>query len=414
MYVEFDSGFAETAAGYCPSPAKDSEERFNRLRLIRSRRVGPSTYRRLMAEHGNAAASLAALPDVAAKAGVSTYTPCPEGVIRAEFAAARRMGARLLCLGDRDYPSALLDVPDAPPLIWALGRIDLLARPTIALVGTRNASSLGARMARKLSGDLSDAGYIVVSGLARGIDALAHTAALGGGTIGVQAGGLDVLYPAENTDLFHDLAQKGLRLTEQPFGLQPQARHFPRRNRIISGLAQAVVVVEAAARSGSMITARNALDQGREVLAVPGHPMDARAGGCNLLIRDGATLVRNASDVIEALGPLAQPDRPLQSSLPLSAPNAPPEVPKGTPERDWRDRAALNARILDQLGPSPVSEDQLLRDIGAPAPDAAATLAALELEGEVERQPGGLIMRAVKAGDAAAINPQGGAPHKRR
>ncbi len=395
MYVEFDSGFYEAAAAYEPAPPSDGQERFNRLRLIRSRRVGPSTYRRLMAEHGDAAGALAALPDVARAAGVTKYEPCPEPMIRAEVAAAKRMGARMLCLGDLDYPAALMDVADAPPVLWALGRQELLGRPAIAIVGTRNASSLGARMARKLAGDLSEAGYVVVSGLARGIDALAHAAALGGGTVGVQAGGLDVVYPAENTDLFHALAKDGLRLTEQPFGLTPQARHFPRRNRIISGLAQAVVVIEAAAKSGSMITAKNALDQGRDVLAVPGHPMDARASGCNMLLRDGATLVRNAEDVIEALGSIAEATAapaPSKAAEPLAIPRP------GTPERDWRERAALNAQILGQLGPSPVAEDQLLRDIGASTGDAGATIASMELSGEIERLPGGFLTR----GDTAA------------
>ena len=340
-----------------------------------------------MAEHGGAAAALAALPEVARAAGVDSYTPCPEPVARAELAAGRRMGARLLCLGDPLYPADLADCADAPPILWALGDLSLLDRPMLAMVGTRNASSLGARMARRLSGELSQAGFVIVSGLARGIDALAHHAALEGGTIAVQAGGLDVLYPAENADLAHDIARKGLRLSEQPFGLDPQARHFPQRNRIVSGLARAVIVVEAAARSGSLITAKNALDQGREVLAVRGHPMDTRASGCNWLIREGATLVRGAEDVIEAIGPAAprQPDLPLPKAAEI-----PPQ-----PERPWRDRAALNARILDRLGPAPLAEDQLLRDLGVPTGEGAATLAAMELEGDVIRQPGGLISLAL-------------------
>jgi len=307
----------------------------------------------------------------------------------AEIRAAKRCGARMLSLGDPDYPAALTDLSDAPPILWALGDTDLMARPVIAMVGTRNASSLGARMATRLAADLSKAGFVIVSGLARGIDALAHKAALAGGTIGVQAGGLDIIYPVQNTDLAHDMAKQGLRLSEQPFGLEPQARYFPRRNRIVSGLALAVVVVEAAARSGSLITARNALDQGREVLAVPGHPMDTRASGCNLLLRDGATLVRSAEDVFEALGPAAAAQEP----QPASVPPAPPPQP----ERPWRDRAALHSRILEQLGPAPVAEDQLLRDLGVSGGEAAPMLTTLELEGRITRQPGGLI----STGDAA-------------
>ncbi|WP_071673605.1 DNA-processing protein DprA [Nioella nitratireducens] len=381
--MDLDDGFFEAASAYCPAPPAGQEDRFARLRLIRSRRVGPATFRRLMAEHGDAATALAALPDVALAAGVKVYAPCSEAAARAEIRAAKRLGAKMITLGDPGYPALLADCSDAPPLFWALGDIDLLARPAIAMVGTRNASSLGARMTRRLAADLSGAGFTIVSGLARGIDAIAHHAALDGGTIAVQAGGLDVIYPAENTELAHDIGRRGLRLSEQPFGLGPQARHFPQRNRIISGLARAVVVVEAAARSGSLITARNALDQGRDVLAVPGHPLDTRASGCNLLIRDGATLVRGAEDVIETLGPATTPSRtPKTPDLPFPPPQ---------PERPWRDRAALNSQILAQLGPSPVAEDQLLRDLGLTPEQAATTLAVMELEGQVTRQPGGLI-----------------------
>jgi DNA processing protein len=205
------------------------------------------------------------------------------------------------------YPEALARIPDAPPILWALGDTSCMARPMVAIVGTRNASALGARMARRLTRELGEAGFVVVSGLARGIDALAHEAALETGTIAVHAGGLDVLYPAENAGLADQIGKTGLRLSEMPFGLQPQGRHFPRRNRIVSGLAEAVIVVEAAARSGSLITARCALDQGREVMAVPGHPLDSRASGGNILLRDGATLVRGADDVIEALGGAPEP-----------------------------------------------------------------------------------------------------------
>ena len=263
------------------------EDTVNRLRLLRSRRVGIATNRRLIIEHGSAAAALDALPQIAQASGVSDYAVYPLERVHAELEAGRKAGARLIVEGDPEYPSALGDIDDSPPILWAIGLLALIKRPMVALVGARNVSSLGTRMAKKLGAELSAKGITVVSGLARGIDAAAYLGALAGGTIAVQAGGVDVIYPTENTKLAEDIAKSGLRLSEMPMGLQPQARHFPARNRIISGLAQAVVVVEAAAKSGSLITARNALDQGRDVLAVPGHPFDARAWGCNMLIRDG-------------------------------------------------------------------------------------------------------------------------------
>ena len=364
-------------------PPQD-DERFEHLRLLRSRRVGPATYRRLLAEHGSAAAALDALPAIAAAAGVPDYTVCPEGVVQAELKAGRAAGARLLLQGDPDWPRVIDDLADAPPLLWTLGRLDLLQRPMIALVGARNASSLGTRMAKAMAADLTAAGFVVVSGLARGVDAAAHLAALPGGTIAVQAGGVDVIYPVENADLAHRIAAQGLRLSDMPMGMQPQARHFPARNRIIAGLSRAVVVVEAAAKSGSLITARNALDAHRDVLAVPGHPFDARAAGCNMLIRDGALLVRSAADVIEALG------QPVSAApaLPLDPPPAPP-----APRRTLRETAALHNQILDRLGVSPLAEDQLIRDLGSPAPLVTPALVDLELDGRIARSAGGLLSR---------------------
>jgi len=391
MYqTEFDPGFAEPPMAFMPPPSDSSAERLARLRLIRSRRVGPATYLRLMAEHGSAAKALEALPEVARAAGVDSYSVCPEGVALAEMKAAKRAGARMLCLGDADYPGPLADISDAPPILWAIGRQDLLQRPMLAMVGTRNASSLGARMARRLAADLGAAGFVVVSGLARGIDAMAHKAALDTGTIAVHAGGVDVIYPEENTALAQDIARTGLRLSEQPPGLDPQARHFPRRNRIVSGLAQAVIVVEAAARSGSLITARLALEQGREVLAVPGHPMDTRAAGGNLLIRDGAVLVRSADDVIEALGGMPMPHpRPLPA-FQTAVMTAPAPVQSASRPDDGQRMAA---RIMDLIGPSPTPEDQVIRDLGISPAAMAQVLADLELEGVLERRPGGMLAR---------------------
>ena len=369
-------------------PPTTEEERFAWLRLLRSRRVGATTFHRLLAEHGSAQAALAILPEVARAAGVEGYEICPEAVIHKELNAGRAAGARLMTCADRDYPDALRQIADAPPILWTRGRVELLHQPMISLVGARNASSLGTRMARAMARDLGQKGIVVVSGLARGVDTAAHLAALPSGTVAVFAAGVDVIYPAENTRLADDIARDGLTLSEQPPGLMPQARHFPARNRIISGLARAVIVVEAAAKSGSIITARNALDQGREVLAVPGHPFDARAAGCNMLLRDGATLVRSAEDVIEAL-----PD--LGATLPGAEPELPnlPPAPK-PPARSLRDISNLHMQILDRLGPSPVAEDQLIRDLRANSAQVAPALVDLELDGRIRRQSGGLLSRA--------------------
>ncbi|MFU8777303.1 MAG: DNA-processing protein DprA [Roseovarius sp.] len=362
-------------------PPTTEDDRVSWLRLLRSRRVGPATFHRLMSEHGSAQAALAALPEVARAAGVPDYTPCPIGVAEAELRAGHVAGAHLLTSADPAFPNALRDIPDCPPLLWIMGDPALLARPMIALVGARNASSLGIRMARSLAADLAARGYLIVSGLARGIDTAAHLGSREAGTIAVMAGGVDVIYPAENTKLADDILATGLRLSEQPIGLIPQARHFPSRNRLVSGLAQAVVVVEAAAKSGSLITARTALDQGREVMAVPGHPIDARASGCNMLIRDGATLIRNAEDVIDALPQVQSIKIPPQPDLPLA--------PAAT--LSLRDIAGLHAQILNRLGPSPLAEDQLIRDLATPAHRVAPALLDLELDGRITRHPGGLL-----------------------
>ena len=373
------------------------------LQLIRSRRVGAVTFHRLVADHGSAMGALAALPEIAAAAGVQGYAVCPIEVVRHEMVAARLAGAVLLLWGQAGYPVALMDLPDAPPVLWAQGDTALLTRPMVAMVGARNASSLGLRMARRLSEGLGAQGLVVVSGLARGIDAEAHRAALDTGTVAVQAGGVDVIYPEENAELAAMIAARGCRISEQPMGCIPQTRHFPQRNRIVSGLSQAVVVVEAAARSGSLITARNALDQGREVLAVPGHPFDARAAGCNMLLRDGATLVRGPADVLEALGlPQAAPLPTAVQNSDHDHPGAvaqdhisdPAPLPGPAPHRrPLGDIASVHSQILARLGPSPLAEDQLIRDLALSPAALAPALIALELEGRIQRQSGGLLSR---------------------
>ena len=363
------------------------------LRLIRSRRIGAVSFHRLVAEHGSVHAVLAALPEIARASGVQDYALCPIEVVRAELAQGRAVGARLLLCGAKEYPADLATLPDAPPILWARGDIGLLQRPMVAIVGARNASSLGLRMARRLADGLGAAGQVVVSGLARGIDAAAHEAALASGTVAVQAGGVDVIYPAENTELAAEILARGCLVSEQPMGMVPQVRHFPQRNRIVSGLSRGVVVVEAAARSGSLITARTAGDQGREVLAVPGHPFDARASGCNLLIREGATLVRGVGDILEAVGvPAGQLPRVVAVTEPMEP--LPDPLPGPVPlRRPLSDIAAVHGEILARLGPSPLAEDQLIRDLAMAPATLAPALITLELEGRITRQAGGLLSR---------------------
>ncbi|KRW93514.1 DNA processing protein DprA [Paracoccus sp. MKU1] len=402
-----------------PSPKGDG---LAALRLIRSRRVGPATFHRLLGEHGCAEAALAALPGIARAAGIEDYSPCPAFVAEAEIAAGHRAGARLLAWDDPDYPALLREVAEAPPVLWLRGDMAVLGRMPVAVIGARNASSLGLRMARGMAAGLSQSGTAVIAGLARGIDTIAHEAALPGGTIAVMAGGIDMIYPAENAALAEAICETGLLVTEQPPGTEPVARHFPARNRIISGLSRAVVVVEAAYRSGSLITARCALDQGREVMAVPGHPMDARAGGCNALIRDGALLVRNSADVLAALQSnsptTARPvlaAQPVQAAPAPVAPTAPApadervrqpaavarrlaELGHGSARRPGTDRPRdaggpvnLEGRILARLGPSPTEENMLIRDLGVPAAVLAPAILALELSGRVQRMAGGKL-----------------------
>ena len=371
-----------TSSTHPPLPPTTEDERISRLRLLRSRRVGPATYRRLLRDHGTAIAALDALPEIARASGVSDYQICPMGVVQAELKAGRAAKARLVFEGDPDFPPDLADVDDAPVMLWMIGTTSVLERPLVALVGARNASSLGTRMARKLAQDLGAAGFTVVSGLARGVDAAAHDGALATGTVAVVAGGVDVLYPAENAKLAHEIGKNGLRIYDQPMGLQPQARHFVARNRIISGMCKATVVIEAAAKSGSLITARTALDQGRDVLAVPGHPFDARASGCNMLIRDGATLVRGVRDILDHIGDPT-----------LAAPQLPLDTP--TPRKSLRETAVLDDDILSRLAPAPMAEDQLIRSLGAAATAVAPILVDLELDGKVIRQAGGMLARAI-------------------
>lgn len=395
------TGLAFFGTPNTPTPSKDDDLAI--LRLIRSRRVGPATFHRLMLEHGSAAEALRALPQIAAGAGITDYDCCPEGVAAAELAAGRRAGARLIRCDSPLYPASLRQIDGAPPVLWVRGDPAWLARDVVAVIGARNASSLGLRMARGMAAGLGEQGLVVAAGLARGIDTAAHNAALATGTIAVMAGGVDVIYPAENAILAAQIAEQGVLISEQPPGTEPAARHFPTRNRIVSGLSRAVVVIEAAHRSGTLITAKNALDQGREVMAVPGHPMDARAAGCNALIRDGATLVRSAADVTEVLhadgvhplrditpqAPTPQAPAPAAQTVRRLATSGGPVAP--APRGDAGGPVQIEARILSQLSPSPTEENDLIRGLGLPAAIVSAAILSLELQGRLTRMPGGRV-----------------------
>jgi DNA processing protein len=357
------------------------EQRLDWLRLIRSDNVGPRTFRALINHYGGARAALAALPDLARRGGASGPARiCSHEDAEREFKAAKSLGIRLLALGEPDYPPRLAMIDDAPPLLAARGKLAALALPMVAMVGARNASAAGIRFAERLARELGEAGFAIVSGLARGIDAAAHRASLATGTVAVLAGGHDRIYPPEHADLADALLPGGALVSEMPLGHEPRARDFPRRNRLISGLAVGVVIVEAAMRSGSLITARLAAEQGREVFAVPGSPLDPRAEGANNLLKQGATLVTTAADVIDVLRPiLGQPPAPAAEE----PERAPP--PAGEPGADER------ARIVSLLGPTPVTIDDLVRLSGSSAAIVRTVLLELDLAGRLDRHGGGLV-----------------------
>ncbi len=358
------------------------EDPLDALRLARSRNVGPATWTRLVRRFGSAARALEALPELAHRGGAK-LEPCSVAQAERELAAGAAAGAHLLILGEADYPKALAEIGDPPPVLWMRGDAEALARPAVALVGARNASAVGLRMARLLAGELGEAGLVVASGLARGVDGAAHEAALATGTVAALAGCVKTVYPAEHADLADRIAAGGgALLSEAPVGLEPQARHFPRRNRVIAGLARAVVLIEAAERSGSLITAEFALEQGREVMAVPGSPLDPRSSGGNGLIRQGAVLVRSAADVIEALEAAVLGARPEAEGF------AEPGAGFGRP---LRDLARLRAEVASLLGADPVEEDELARLTGAGGSALAEVLLELELAGRLDRRPGGMV-----------------------
>ncbi len=370
----------------------DPQERLDWLRLSRTETVGPVTFYALLRRFGSAKAALDALPRLSRPVTAMTRREA-----EVELAALDRLGASLVCWGEPLYPATLAAVEDAPPVLTVLGTPELMQAPMVAVVGARNASANGRRIASELAQGLGEAGVVVISGMARGIDAAAHIGSLDAGSVAVVAGGADIVYPEENRGLYDALCHQGAVVAELPLGTEPQARHFPRRNRIISGMARGVVVVEAAAKSGSLITARFALEQGREVFAVPGSPLDPRCRGCNDLLRNGATLTENAGDILTQLGPLLQGEMPPRSAitpprkthLPLLQPMSSPG-PGGAAAPQIPEDAALEM-VIEKLSPTPVAVDELVRQCQMSAASVATLLLELELAGRIERHPGNLV-----------------------
>ena len=355
------------------------------LRLIRSENVGPVTFRELINHYGGAQQALAAVPEISRRAGRKrSIRLCSISEAEAELEAAETAGALPIFTIEPGYPAALAAVDVPPPLLYVKGRRELLNIPGIAIVGSRLCSAVGAKLATMLASRLGEAGYVIVSGLARGIDGAAHMAALQTGTIAVVAGGIDVIYPPEHAKLHEQIGTDGCLVTEQPPGFKPRGQDFPRRNRIISGISLGVIVVEAAARSGTLVTARYAAEQGREVFAVPGHPLDPRAEGTNKLIKGGATLVTDAGDVMSALEPISGlREAQLESrwTPPPVASTLPPPV-VGDRERDL---------VLKSLGPAPVDLDAIQRATGLSTRELQIALMELDLAGFIERPGHGLV-----------------------
>lgn len=356
-------------------------QRIDWLRLIRSENVGPRTFRSLINHFGSAKASLERLPELARRGGATRVGRiCSVDSAERELMLGRKLGIELLAPGEHGYPPRLVSIDDAPPLLGVRGVFDIMIRPMIGIVGSRNASGAGLKFAQTLARDLGDAGFVIASGLARGIDQAAHRCSIDTGTVAVLAGGHDRIYPPEHESLLAELLQSGTAISEMPLGHAPRARDFPRRNRLISGVALGVVIVEAAFRSGSLITARVAAEQGREVFAVPGSPLDPRAAGTNALIKQGATLVTEAADIINVVQPIM--GRPIE--LPIAETTE--ELPL-----DREPDASERTRIVNLLGPSPIGLDDLIRLAGTSPAIVRTVLLELELAGRLERHGGGLV-----------------------
>ncbi len=370
-------------------PVLSQQEAFARIRLLRSPNIGPVSYRHLMARFGSAAAALDALPDLASR-GRGAYRPANAETIEREVLAVRRAGARYLFHDQPDYPALLGELDSAPPIVTCRGRLELANGPCVALVGARNASAAAVKLARDFAAALAEAGFTVVSGLARGIDGAAHEGAFPQ-TIGVIASGIDIAYPPQHAELQERIAAESLLIAEQPPGTEPRGRHFPSRNRIIAGLASGTLVIEAAPQSGSLITARLAGEAGREVMAIPGSPLDPRSSGCNQLIREGAVLVQTPDEVVELL----------QSFT--GAPRSRFRVNEGPSDFDYSElaalewgeaRADLSGDIASLLTNAPIGIDELIRQSGAAAAEVHMALLELELGGDLVREADGAVRRA--------------------
>jgi DNA processing protein len=371
-----------------PRPLPDAE-RLAWLRLIRTEHIGPVTFFRLLERYGSAAAALEAVPRLSARGGGGAMTPASRAAAEAEIEGLAAIGGRLIARDESDYPEALGHIGDPPPLIAVRGDPALLRRRCVAVVGARNASLNGRRLADMFAAELGAAGIVVVSGLARGIDGAAHTAALaaganGAGTVAVLAGGVDVVYPAEHARLYAEIVARGAVVSEQPLGTEPTAGHFPPRNRLIAGLSLGVVVVEATPKSGSLITARLAAEQGREVFAVPGSPLDPRSRGCNDLIRNGAVLTESIADILAALPSAKGFERPRQGEHPWQ---------KSYDISNDYEVDEARQRLLDLLGPAAVTVDEIVRECQMSPASVQTALLELELAGRIERQPGNRILR---------------------
>ena len=369
-------------------------EKLDWLQLCRSGGVGPQTFFKLLRRFGSARRALEELPRLAREAGgEERWRRCRRDEVEDELAAIADLGCLLIARDEAGYPRRLAEIADPPPLLIVRGRIELLEEPAIAVVGARNASGNGRMLASSLASELAAAGLLVISGLARGIDTAAHEGALAAGapTVAVIASGVDVAYPADNAELMERIAETGAIVSERPLGAVPQARHFPRRNRLISGLSLGVVVVEAAPQSGSLITARLAAEQGREVMAVPGSPLDPRHRGTNQLLRDGATLVESAADVVAALGPLALPEQRPAPRTTRPAPAPSPAAPAQLALEPAANGGDVIGRVCERLGPEPLLVDELIRQCQASTAEVQRALMELELDGRLERHPGNRV-----------------------
>lgn len=373
-------------------PVLSDADKIDWLRLIRTENVGPITFHKLLAQFGSASAALDALPALSRKGGrLKPQTPPTIAAAEAEMEEAAKFGATMIFAAEENYPIGLAAIDDAPPVLTVRGDLQLLRRGGIGMVGARNASLNGRKFAEKLARDLGQAGEVVISGLARGIDTAAHAGALDTGTIAAVAGGINIVYPAENKALYDQIADFGLIVAESPFGTEPIARHFPRRNRIISALATGVVVVEATLQSGSLITARMAAEQGRDVYAVPGHPLDPRAAGPNKLLKDGAILVESAQDILTAQADLFGHKRGLREAAAAWPVFTPPDAPEPAHCAAETGEDAAET-ILATLSPTPVTVDEIIQTCHMKTGTVAAALLELELAGRVQRLPGNRVI----------------------